>query len=94
MGLAHAAAGSQGKAVIVNREGVKPHFEPAYVYEVLLEAVTATVLDFYIQVQLSGTSGRKWRARSNHTPKTKKKSSPIFTLPTWSSSTGTLQNDV
>ena len=29
------------------------------------------VLDFYIQVQLSGTSGRKWRARSNHTPQKK-----------------------
>ena len=27
------------------------------------------VLDFYIQVQSPGTTGRKWRARSNHTPK-------------------------
>ena len=48
MGLAHAAAGSQGKAVIVSREGVKPHFEPAYVYEVLHEAATAKGPDFYI----------------------------------------------
>ena len=72
-GLALTAAGTEGKVEILSRErGNTSFFEPAYVYEVLLEAVTARVLDFYIQVQLSGTSGRKWRARSNHTTDFKK----------------------
>ena len=52
---------------------VKPQFELAYVYEVLLEAVTAKGLDLYIQVQFPGPAERKWRARSNHTTKNQKK---------------------